>query len=296
MILVIGEILIDRFPGYERIGGAPFNFAFHLKQMGLPVRFLTRIGQDEYGRQILRMLQDKGFRSEDIQTDAHHPTGRVDVSLDPEGVPQFNICNDMAYDYLDLSSTADSELSSVQMIYFGTLVQRSTHGYRQIQQFLERTSPPTRLFCDINLRPPHIRAEAIGSSLHHADLLKLNLDELTQISKVNNGPHQEAEAIDWLMQSFGISQIALTLGDRGSKIATAHQTIASQPPQNVPIVDTVGAGDAYASVFAAGYLKHLSVQLTLELATDFAAHICGQAGAVPSDDAFYRILRRKMNA
>jgi fructokinase len=49
VIVVIGEILIDMFPDYQRIGGAPFNFAFHLIKLGFPVRFLTRVGNDRHG-------------------------------------------------------------------------------------------------------------------------------------------------------------------------------------------------------------------------------------------------------
>lgn len=67
MIVVIGEILIDIFRDYQRIGGAPFNFAFHLKKLGFPVRFLTRVGDDRFGRRIVDRLQASGFDTADIQ-------------------------------------------------------------------------------------------------------------------------------------------------------------------------------------------------------------------------------------
>ena len=53
MILVIGEILFDVFPNYKRLGGAPFNFAYHLKNLNFPVRFISRIGTDAAGKAIL---------------------------------------------------------------------------------------------------------------------------------------------------------------------------------------------------------------------------------------------------
>jgi fructokinase len=104
MILVVGEILIDVFDHYQRIGGAPFNFAFHLKQLGLPVRLLTRIGDDRPGRDILDMLERQGFDPQDVQIDSRHPTGTVRVALDDQGVPQFDIHTGVAYDHLDLST------------------------------------------------------------------------------------------------------------------------------------------------------------------------------------------------
>ncbi len=286
--------MIDRFVDYERIGGAPFNFAFHIRQTGWPVRFMTRIGQDDYGRQILQRLTDNGFRSEDAQIDSLHPTGIVNVALDHGGIPQFEICRDVAYDYLDLSPMRDEELSGITLIYFGTLVQRSPQGCRQVQALLERVSPETRKFCDINLRPPHINPEAIQASLQQADILKLNTEELMRISTMFSGPENEPDAVEWLMQTYSISQVVLTLGADGSKVISEGQTIASPPVRIDTIVDTVGAGDAFAAAYAAGHLKGLPISSILELATDFAAHICSLPGAVPSGTAPYQILREKM--
>ena len=295
MILVIGEILMDRFPNYERIGGAPFNFAFHLKQMGWPVRFLTRIGTDADGRRIFEMLQSSGFSSEDIQIDPRHATGVVDVTLDQAGVPQFGIRTEAAYDFIELAPVKDVDFSALELVYFGSLAQRTDLGFRRYQQFLAKTNRQVCGFCDINLRPPHINGEAVQSCLRHADILKLNLEELFHISRLYNGPEDEGEALTWLMRTYHIDRVVLTMGSQGSKVVTAQETITSPPASGTGIVDTVGAGDAYAAVFAAGYLKGLPAKLTLQLASDFAAHICGLPGALPSDDAFYKHLRQVMN-
>lgn len=287
--------MIDRFPDYERIGGAPFNFAFHMKQMGWPVRFLTRIGDDAAGRQVLEMLQKSGLRAEDAQVDAHHPTGLVEVSLDGEGVPQFDIRADAAYDYLDLSQAPAVDVSSAELIYYGTLIQRTDRGFGQVQAFLEQKKTTTQGFCDINLRPPHIHPKAIQASLRHSEILKLNTQELMQISAMLAGPQDETEAAKWLLRTYALSHIALTMGDAGSKVITADQVITSPPAFVDDIVDTVGAGDAYAAVFAAGCLKTLPLERTLAMATRFAADICGQPGAVPTDTNLYKYLSREMS-
>jgi fructokinase len=295
MIVVIGEILIDRFPDYERIGGAPFNFAFHLKQMGWPVRLLTRVGDDAAGRSILETLEKSGFSAEDTQIDAHHPTGLVEVRLDDQGVPRFEIRADAAYDYLDLSrSPLSGAQTQTDLVYYGTLVQRTARGCRQVRTFLEHMQPATCGFCDINLRPPHINPGAVQSSLVHTDILKLNKQELTQITEMLGGPQYEADSAHWLLQTFALSQIVLTMGSDGSKVITADRTITSPPVTVDAVVDTVGAGDAYAAVFAAGCLKGLPLELTLATAAAFAAEICGLPGAVPTDTGHYTHLRKKM--
>ncbi|MEJ2155913.1 MAG: PfkB family carbohydrate kinase [Desulfobacteraceae bacterium] len=287
MIIVIGEILVDRFPDYERIGGAPFNFAFHLKNLGWPVRLITRIGDDEDGRKISRLLENNGFNLEDIQVDPALATGRVEVSLDSEGIPQFDICKNVAYDHLDLSSGVNANAPDIDMIYFGSLIQRTTNGFEQMRRFLGKHAAASTCFCDINLRPPHIRAEAIESSLVHADLLKLNHEELAAVSRLFKGPHQENEIAEWLLQTYRIDAIALTRGSEGSTYITIERTIDSAPTAAVEIMDTVGAGDAYASIIAAGTLSQLPMEQTLRIATDFSAQVCSLTGAIPDSPAFY---------
>jgi fructokinase len=241
------------------------------------------------------LLKKSGLDAEDVQIDVHHPTGLVEVALDNQGVPQFDICVDAAYDYLDLRRVPAVDVSSAKMIYYGTLIQRTEQGYRQVQEFLEQMQPPTRGFCDINLRPPHIHPKAIQSSLQHSDILKLNTQELMQISAMNDGPPDETAAAHWLLQTYAPSQIVLTMGANGSKVITADQAITSPPAHVEAIVDTVGAGDAYAAVFAAGCLKDLPLERTLAMAAGFAADICGLPGAVPADIGLYKHLRREIS-
>ncbi|MDH3574465.1 MAG: PfkB family carbohydrate kinase, partial [Desulfobacteraceae bacterium] len=118
MICVVGEILFDVFPSYKRLGGAPFNFAFHLKNLGFPVRFISRIGNDPDGKKILSLLERYRFDLNDIQLDDIHPTGTVKVKLDEYGVPQFRITSDVAYDYIEFIPESHRELiRQAELVY-----------------------------------------------------------------------------------------------------------------------------------------------------------------------------------
>lgn len=294
MIVVIGEILIDIFRDYQRIGGAPFNFAFHLKRLGFPVRLLTRVGDDRHGRQIIDMLKKNGFNAADIQIDSRHPTGTVRVDLDEKGVPCFDICENVAYDYLDLDVGGAPCADGPEMVYFGTLVQRTDSGCRQVQRFLGRRGDDTAVFCDINMRPPHVNASAVAGSLQQADLLKLNEAELAGILRAFDGPPAEGDLVAWLMERFDIGAVALTRGSRGSTFYSGDAQIESPAIEGTAIVDTVGAGDGYAAILAAGYLGRISREKTIRLASRFAERICGIHGAVPDDGRFYDDFRPLM--
>ena len=126
MILSIGEILVDIFPNYERIGGAPFNFAYHMKKFGFPTRFISRIGCDETGENINRFISESGFDKKDIQLDADHPTGRVQVQLNEKGIPDFEILKDVAYDHISFDTVINNcKENPPEFVYFGSLIQRT---------------------------------------------------------------------------------------------------------------------------------------------------------------------------
>lgn len=294
MILVIGEILFDVFENYDRIGGAPFNFAFHLKKLGWPIRFLTRIGDDAYGVKILDFLKKHGFNMEDINIDKNHPTGTVQVSLDDNGVPQFDIHTEVAYDYFDASSINEIYWPDVHMIYIGTLAQRKQQNFIEIQNIIRQKPSKTTIFFDINLRPPHVNSEAIKTSLEKTDILKLNDDELSLIRKSYSVSGTQDQLISWIIKRFKIEMVILTMGSRGSIIYTANKKRAAPITEKTQMFDTVGAGDAYAAIAAAGYLKCLPPQIIVKKASDFAAYICTLPGAIPENMSIYEPMRGQL--
>ena len=294
MIVVIGEILIDIFQDYQRIGGAPFNFAFHLRKLGFPVRFFTRVGNDRQGWRIIDMLIKNGFIEADIQIDCQHPTGTVHVALDARGIPSFYIRTDVAYDHMNLNPTDIPDTGGADMIYFGSLLQRTDSSRRQVQRFLSRNTNIATRFCDINMRPPHVNVNAVAESLHHADLLKVNEEELAEIQHAFDCPTDNDGVIPWVMETFKISALALTRGSRGSTFYSRDGRINSPSVSGPPVVDTVGAGDGYAAILAAGCIRKIPWEETIRQASHFAARICGIPGAVPDDEKFYDDFRPLM--
>ncbi|MGM0453150.1 MAG: PfkB family carbohydrate kinase [Thermodesulfobacteriota bacterium] len=296
MVLVIGEILVDVFPEYQRIGGAPFNFAYHLQQFGIPVSFISRIGDDAPGRKIWTTLQNSGFDTDLIQVDPQKPTGRVNVVPDGRGGHRFDIEPEVAYDFIELPATPEALWPNQppELIYFGTLAQRTQTAFSRFQNFLSGRSAKTEGFYDINLRPDCYTNEIIEKSLRQTDILKLNQDEMAFIQDIFNSK-QPCEAFPaWVMETFAISLIALTKGDQGSDIYTPAGHFSAEIPPIDDMVDTVGAGDAYSAILAIGYLQRWPPARIVSTATDFAGRICHIQGAVPEDASFYTPFLKRM--
>jgi fructokinase len=287
-ILVIGEILLDVFPTYTRLGGAPFNFAFHLSRCGLPVHFVSRIGDDANGRQIIETLHGRNFDTTYIQQDKAHATGTVRVELQEGGIPRFDIAADVAYDYIEFDSPQYQKLiDRARLIYFGTLVQRSFRGFGSVQQFLNHRRSDGICFYDINLRPGGYSEEVVRASLAQADIVKLNTDEREVCRQMAGREKNKADIIAYFMQTYHLRSVALTDGERGSILYAGKERHVATPALVNHLEDTVGAGDGFAALLAAGFLLKWPPAVTLRRATEFASRICEIKGAISESDDFY---------
>ncbi|NNG00839.1 MAG: hypothetical protein HKM93_15740 [Desulfobacteraceae bacterium] len=292
MILVIGEVLFDVFPDYRRLGGAAYNFAFHLKKMGFPVRFISRVGNDTAGHEILDRLTAHGFDPHEIQIDSDRPTGTVKISLDAAGVPTFDIVSNVAYDCIEPSDRVKRALDlRPRLLYFGSLIQRTPEGQNNLRKVLREKSSATKTFYDVNFRPGCYSREQVMSSLTASDYIKLNDDEVVEIGAMAGQSSDIKTIVAWLIQQFSIDAVILTRGESGGDWFSAKAHIPGQPVAAGQLKDTVGAGDAFAAVAAAGIIQRWDPVKTLSLANGFAARICGVEGALPPTDAVYAAIK-----
>jgi len=283
MILSAGEILFDNFPDYRRIGGAPFNFAYHMRGLGFDARFASRIGDDDDGKEILTFLRNKGFDTELLQTDPAHHTGGVNISLDSRGVADFTILPDAAYDYIEAGETLVRIFKESALFYFGTLVQRGP-GFSTIQRLLSMREGMTNTIYDVNLRRDCYSETVIRSSLEKSDIVKLNHEELRVLMGMFQFHGAERDFANYLMEQYSISMVSVTRGEQGSALYTPVDCAEAAPVADIDLVDTVGAGDGYTAVLAAGYLAGMDISDIVEAAAGFAARICEIEGALPADE------------
>jgi fructokinase len=297
MILVLGEILFDLFPAYRRIGGAPFNFAFHLRQLGFDVAFVSRVGRDALGDEILSFIGEKGFDPGHIQVDPDHATGTVDITVDAGGDHQFHIVPDRAYDHIQWEDALKTLCrSQPDMVYFGTLIQRTAAGEAIVDRVLSSSGETAQHFCDINLRPDCWTRPVAERSISRSHILKLNQEELDILAPETFG--DAASRAAGLLSPGGPSLVILTRGEKGELWATDQGVrtcpSGSDPAGSVEVADTVGAGDAYAAMAAAGRLAGLPDEETMGMAREFAGFICTVQGALPQDTSVYQAYKKRM--
>lgn len=284
-VLVFGEALVDRFPdGSERMGGAPFNVAWHLRGLGMTPRLQTRIGADEAGQRLTTAMTAWGLDLRAVQVDHAQPTGAVQVHL-REGEPSFEILPDQAYDRIEPSSPAI--LRGIGALYHGTLAARDPCSLRTLLALRRRTQVP--VFCDVNLRAPWWERDGVHALIRGTQWLKLNEAELEALWPAGRSTDARLAA---LQELAGASLVILTRGKAGALVRYEAGTLWTvEPPTDEHVVDAVGAGDAFAAVALVGLLRGWAPPLWLTRAQQLASRVVGIRGAVPVDPRFYHPLR-----
>ncbi|MEA4984986.1 ATP-dependent 6-phosphofructokinase [bioreactor metagenome] len=279
LIIGIGEILWDVFPQGKVLGGAPANFAHHVSQLGLNGCAVSAIGNDELGKEILHVLGEKRLNT--YIEKVNYPTGTVQVTLSGNGIPQYEICEDVAWDNIPFSDELEKMAKHTKTVCFGSLAQRSPVSHATINKFLDSVPTDAMKIFDINLRQHFYSKTLIEESLKRCNVLKINDDEVLIVSNVLgwNGI-TEAETAIRLMQDYKLDIVVLTKGTEGSYVFTPIET-SFLPTPLVEVADTVGAGDSFTAGFVASLLKGKSIREAHRKAVEISAYVCTQHGAMP---------------
>jgi len=277
----MGEVLWDILPDGKKIGGAPANFAYHVSQFGYESRVVSAVGVDSLGAEIMDDFRRKGLGC--LVETVPFQTGTVQVKLDSEGVPRYDIKEDVAWDNIPFTPALESLARQTRAVCFGSLAQRSHVSHRTICRFLD-TMPDgegrLKVF-DINLRQDFYSREILDESLRRCNVLKINDEELEVVSSLFGLPDgSQEERCRNMIDRYCLSVLILTCGVKGSFVFTPERTSFLGTP-HVKVADTVGAGDSFTAAFVSGMLGGLDLVEAHRLAVDTSAFVCTMDGAMP---------------
>lgn len=284
----IGEILFDVYTSNKKLGGAPLNFIYHIKKITGGGNIISRVGKDALGTKAVSDIQRHGLATQYVQIDNLHPTGTAKVSIDKDSEPSFLIGTEQAFDFIEATNTAEELINyETDVLYFGTLAQRSESSRETIQSYFNRG---VKYFCDLNFRQNFFDENIIRKSLETADILKVNYSELRTLNDMLFQAEYNTErvALD-LMEQFQISLLAVTRGKDGATLFENGKR-NDFSLQETEAIDTTGAGDAFSAVICIGFMQGWDLKLINKYANEFASEICKVDGALPKSDRIYEEL------
>ena len=279
-IVGIGDALWDCLPEGRKLGGAPANFAYYMTQFGFDSLAVSAVGDDPLGREIKDTFDRIGLKHS-LEV-SQYPTGTVAINLDQNGIPSYDIKENVAYDHITYTPYLEDVAKKCNVACFGSMTQRNPASRSTIRKFLE-TMPQTedtyKVF-DINLRQNFYDKEIVSESLKLCNVFKINDEELVIVKDMfGYGNMPDDEACRSLIADWDLKFVILTCGVNGSYVFTENEKSFMTTPV-VDVADTVGAGDSFISAFMASILKGESIQDAHRMAVKVSAYVCTQYGAM----------------
>ena len=242
-VVSFGEIVFDRFEGNAHLGGAPLNFSFYLRQLGVSVALVSAVGRDALGERALEALAAVGLDTTWVKSGSR-PTGTVDVTLE-DGEPHFLITQDSAWEEIRIDR--DPPNLRPVMLYFGTMALKTAVNRATLRTLSSLN--PRHILVDLNLRPGLHSRDLVLTALGMATMVKMNEEEWRIVREMTS-----QRTVVGLMESFGLEMVALTAGPMPARLYVSGEEHVEEPPE-VTVADAIGAGDAFSAALAAGVVR-----------------------------------------
>lgn len=256
MIVVAGESLVDllvRTDGSVRAvpGGGPYNTARALARLGSTVAFAGCLSDDRFGRMLRSHLERDGVVL-DLAVDTDAPTTLAVAEIEPDGTARYRF-------YLTGTSASGllpSHLAGLPaeatVLHIGTLGLVMEPIGSTIEHLVESVDDRVVVFADPNYRPSAVAdapayRDRLDRLMPRIDVLKVSVDDLRWLR-----PGTDPLSAVGRMVARGPAAALVTDGDAPVRVVTTS-TVVELPVPSVPVVDTVGAGDAFGAGFVAAW-------------------------------------------
>ena len=281
-IVGLGEALFDVFPDAAHLGGAPLNFAVHAHQLGNVGIVASRVGRDDLGRQVLDDIRSRGMPTDYVQIDAAHPTGTVQVTLDDQNQPSYEILRGVAWNAMEFTPAYQQLAAECDAVCFGSLAQCESPTREVIPRFVAAAGRAERLF-DVNLRMDLYDEHVLARSIELASAVKLNDEELEELTGMFDLGHDQDDAATALRDAYDLNWVAVTRGALGTVVYDPEGIHRVTPvAADTANGDAVGAGDATAAALLHGRLRGWDWGRTIFLANTLGAFVASRRGACPA--------------
>ena len=281
-VVGLGEVLWDVLPEGKKLGGAPANFAYHAGQflgMGNTIA-ISALGEDKLAEETIEALKDHGLNY--MMPRVKYPTGTVQVTLSGDGIPAYEIKENVAWDNIPYTVEMAEIAKNCRAVCFGSLAQRYVTSWATIRQFLDDTPADCLKIFDINLRQQFYSKDVIEESLRRCNILKINDEELVVIKRMYGYDNLDMRGIcEKILADYKLKMLVLTCGINGSYVFAPGLTSFQETPK-VTVADTVGAGDSFTGSFCATILNGRPLEEAHKCAVQISAYVCTQNGAMPS--------------
>ena len=256
-VIALGELLIDfaaketDADGYPTMkanpGGAPGNFLAALNKYGAKTAFLGKVGDDAFGKLLLKTFEKAGIETKGIVTDPSVFTTLAFVTFSPEGDRSFSFARKpgadtrLSFEEIDLNMSDESSV-----FHFGTLSLTDDPVRKATKKCVEYAKEHGKLITfDPNLRlplweTPDAAKEQILWGLAHADVVKISDEEVEFLFGLG-----VQDGAQYILDHYPVKLVFVTCGADGCWFENQNACGHVDSLKDIKVVDTTGAGDIF---------------------------------------------------
>jgi 2-dehydro-3-deoxygluconokinase len=250
----------------SRIAGADLNVAIGVARFGHQVAFISQVGDDTFGRQIKRRLEQEKIDSQYLTVSKEWKTGFMLKGLAANGRPATDYYRKgSAAAHISLEKLDQVDFNGVKILHLGgILAGLSEAGYQATLHLIKRAREhQVQITFDPNLRPTIWESEElmIERTNEIAKLCDVVMPNIKEGGILTGEKDVQAMADFYLKQ--GVKQVIINMVENGSyskRMDEQHQVHEERMPELKPdqIVDRVGAGDGFVAGVVSGKLERLN--------------------------------------
>jgi len=253
------------------------NVTYHLHKLQKNPALITRVGDDERGKELTEIFSSAGVCIDFFQVDHQYETGKVYANVNAAHEVIYDIVKPVAWDFISWNESIQQAVSESEYFIFGSLAARNDVSKNTLFQLLESAK---KKVLDINLRHPHFNQKIIEELISKADFLKVNLAELELISDAYFRYKDLKDRSKAVMNKFHLAEMVVTLGAQGAILFSEGKEY-QHPGYQVKVKDTIGSGDAFLAGFISKWLDNSSPESALRFSSGLGAFIAGKTGGCP---------------
>ena len=268
-VCALGELLIDFTENGTSLqgnpimeanpGGAPCNVLAMLNRLGYKTAFIGKIGDDIFGRQLKKAVQEVGINTDGLVTDKIVNTTLAFVHTLPGGDREFSFYRNPGADIMLSEADMNEQLiSDSRIFHFGSLSMTGEECEAATKKAVGIAKENGLIISfDPNLRENlwdslDKAKEKIEYGMANCDILKISDNEIQWFT----GEPDYDRAVEKLRSRFGnISLLLLSLGKDGSR-AYSGENSAYVPAAPAKTIETTGAGDTFCGAILSKVLEH----------------------------------------
>lgn len=255
---------LEEVSHYKRlVAGAELNVSIGLQRLGHSVTYVTRLGEDPFGRYIYNLLRETGLDTSGAKFDSRYSTGFQLKSKVFAGDPEVvYFRKNSAASHLSIEDIGQIDLSAVDHVHStGIPIALSAESREATFFLMERArSANVRLTFDPNLRPSlwlneETMVKTVNEAAARCDIVLPGIGE----GKTLTGSSDERE-IAKFYRNLGVQGVIVKLGSKGAYVDYQNDNFYVPGFQVDTVVDTVGAGDGFAVGVISGLLDELPLK------------------------------------